>query len=77
MNYSHKGVFRLFLRKRINKIETIGETDNTNVNIKEQMIKDMERRIYEIEVYKKRVDKLEERKRKRLDKEKKKRKKIS
>jgi hypothetical protein len=57
------------LRKRINKLENV---DDDNVNIKESMIKDMERRLYEMEVYKKRKDQDERKKLRRLEKQRKK-----
>ena len=54
------------LRKRINKIENI---DDNNVKVKDDILNDMERRIYEIEVYKKRIDKQEERRKKKVEKD--------
>lgn len=65
------------LRKRINKIEEIEGNENENVNVKESMLKDMEKRINEIEVYKKKLDLQEKRKRKRKEKDERKKKRKS
>ena len=53
------------LRKRIHRAE---RTDDDNVKVKESIIKDMERRLYEIEIYKKRIEKQELKKQKKLEK---------
>ena len=64
-NNNDKKMERMYidLRKKINKIENIGDD---KVNIKEAMIKDMERRLFEIETYKKKVEKSERKKKDRL-----------
>lgn len=57
------------LRKRINNVEMI---DDTKFNDKEDALSDLEKRLHEIENYKKKVEKNEERRNQQLEKQKKK-----